>query len=218
MPRDHRLSHLDETINDVAAFFRRGDNSKIDYHTSFAAKARYGEPPFNTNRFESRDLQREIVNQKLVFNPGLGYVSSFEDPTKFEVFLGLGRFNRKEEYSFKEGKALTPMNFTQSPAYNPTWDELYKLSPTIPAEDKVSNPMPRITNPDPKGNLMASAQKRAENEVEDNKSVAQLLDKKGKDGKDDKPKRKLRDVPKKKTSEKDLKWNKKITPKLTGPI
>ena len=192
MPRDHRLSHLDETINDVAAFFRRGDNSKIDYHTAFAAKARYGEPPFNTNRFESRDL----------------------DPTQFEVFLGLGRFNRKEEYSFKEGKPLTPMNFTQSPAYNPTWDELYKLSPTIPAGDKVSNPMPRITNPDPKGNLMASAQKRAKNEVEDNKSVAQLLDKKDKD---DKPKRKLRDVPKKKTSEKDLKQNKKIPSKLTRP-
>jgi hypothetical protein len=34
-----------------------------------------------------------------------------------------------------------------------------------------------MSNPDPKGYMMASAEKRALNEVEDNKSVAQLLNK-----------------------------------------
>lgn len=35
--------------------------------------------------------------------------------------------------------------------------------------------MPRASNPDPKGYLMSVAERRAENEVEGNKSVAQLL-------------------------------------------
>ena len=39
--------------------------------------------------------------------------------------------------------------------------------------------MPRTRNPDPNGYLMALAEKRAENEVEDKPSIAQLLDRKG---------------------------------------
>ena len=35
--------------------------------------------------------------------------------------------------------------------------------------------MPRASNPDPRGFLMATAEKKAENEAKDNKSVAQLL-------------------------------------------
>jgi hypothetical protein len=36
-----------------------------------------------------------------------------------------------------------------------------------------------MRNPDPNGYLMAMAEKRAENEVEDKPSIAQLLDRKG---------------------------------------
>ena len=35
--------------------------------------------------------------------------------------------------------------------------------------------MPRLRNPDPKGYIMGQAQSRAENELEGNRSVAQLL-------------------------------------------
>ena len=35
--------------------------------------------------------------------------------------------------------------------------------------------MPRAANPDPKGYLMATAESKAENEMEGNMSVAQLL-------------------------------------------
>jgi hypothetical protein len=55
--------------------------------------------------------------------------------------------------------------------------EAYRISPTINPDKRASNPMPRVKNPDPKGYMMAAAEKRALNEVEDNKSVAQLLNK-----------------------------------------
>jgi hypothetical protein len=53
------------------------------------------------------------------------------------------------------------------------WKEMYSYSPTV--EDRSENPMPRMSNPDPKGRLMAQAEAKAKNEVEDNKSIAQLL-------------------------------------------
>jgi hypothetical protein len=43
----------------------------------------------------------------------------------------------------------------------------------------AKNPMPRLRNPDPQGFLMAMAEKRAENEVEDKPSISQLLDRQG---------------------------------------
>jgi len=45
--------------------------------------------------------------------------------------------------------------------------------------------MPSFANPDPKGRLMAQAEAKAKNEVDDNKSVAQLLANK-KEDKDEK--------------------------------
>ena len=58
------------------------------------------------------------------------------------------------------------------------WIEAYKLSPTLEPSKMAKNPMPRLRNPDPRGFLMAMAEKRAEGEVEDNPSVAQLLERK----------------------------------------
>jgi hypothetical protein len=53
---------------------------------------------------------------------------------------------------------------------------MYALSPTLEPDDRISNPMPRAANPDPKGYLMAVAEKKAENEIDGNLSVAQLLE------------------------------------------
>ena len=58
------------------------------------------------------------------------------------------------------------------------WMEAYKLSPTLEPSKAAKNPMPRLRNPDPRGFLMAMAEKRAEGEVKDTPSIAQLLERK----------------------------------------
>ncbi|WP_297312383.1 hypothetical protein, partial [Neptuniibacter sp.] len=40
---------------------------------------------------------------------------------------------------------------------------------------RITNPFPRLKNPDPKGYIMASAERQAENEYEEKYSVARLL-------------------------------------------
>jgi hypothetical protein len=40
---------------------------------------------------------------------------------------------------------------------------------------RISNPMPRAKNPDPKGYIMAQMEQKVENEAEGNVSVAQLM-------------------------------------------
>ena len=67
------------------------------------------------------------------------------------------------------------MNFTSAPDFKGEWVDAYRLSPTIEPGDKVSNPIPRLRNPDPKGYLMAAAENRVENEAEGKVSVASLL-------------------------------------------
>jgi hypothetical protein len=65
------------------------------------------------------------------------------------------------------------------------WKEMYAYSPTVP--ERIKNTMPTKTNPDPQNRLMKEAQAKAENEVEGNKSIAQLLsnEKEDKDKKED---------------------------------
>jgi len=57
--------------------------------------------------------------------------------------------------------------------------EAYKISPTLNPGKMAKNPMPRLRNPDPNGYLMTMAENRAENEIEDKPSIAQLLDRQG---------------------------------------
>jgi hypothetical protein len=57
--------------------------------------------------------------------------------------------------------------------------EAYKISPTLNPSKMAKNPMPRLRNPDPQGFLLAMAEKRAENDVEDKPSIAQLLEREG---------------------------------------
>ncbi len=170
MAKDARLDlgrYIDYT-KDVFAKKRQ-----LNFDDLFSAKSDSGTAPWTPSRFESTDLLRRIQTRKLKFNPGLEYVG--EDPLQFEVFAGIGRFNRREDYDFNNGRALTKQRPEDQPGFNPIWKDMYALSPTLEPGDRVSNPMPRAANPDPKGYLMATAENKAENEVEGNKSVAQLL-------------------------------------------
>jgi len=184
MPRDSRLSRPQDYLDDVDLFFRKGSKGlrKIDYEESFRAKS--NEPPFNINRFGREELRSKIVSKKPTLNRRLDFV---DDPGSFELFTGLGRFDNgrtnKEEpelslYSFEMGRANTKLDFRQSPEFQAKgeiWKERYSLSPTISPDDRIKNPMPRLANPDPKGYLMATAEQRAENEMEGKMNVAQLL-------------------------------------------
>lgn len=181
MPRDRRLNDPSRHLSDVEKFFSEGQRGlrKIDYEESFRAKSH--EPPFNINRFGPGELKSRLVTKKNVLNRRLDFANNVEE---FELFTGLGRFDtgrNNEEmplYSFQEGRANTKLDFRQTPEYQAIgelWKERYALSPTISPGDRVSNPMPRDANPDPKGFLMATAQQRAEREAEGQMNVAQLL-------------------------------------------
>ena len=185
MPRDSRLSRPEDYLDEVSLFFRKGARGprKIDYEESFRAKS--DKPPFAFNRFGVEELRNKVVSKKPILNARLDFVNA--NPANFELFTGLGRFDtgrtNKEDpkaslYYFDEGRANTKLDFRQSPEYQAIgemWNERYQLSPTISPGDRITNPMPRATNPDPKGFLMATAQKRAENEMEGNMNIAQLL-------------------------------------------
>ena len=172
MAKDYRLDlgrYIDYTKDTFAK------KRKLDFDDLFQAKASSGASPWMPSRFQQNDLQRRVQTRKLQLNPSLNFVG--DSPEQYELFANIGRFTRKEGYDFDAGRPLTNLRPEEQPGFSDIWVEAYKLSPTINPEKRASNPMPRLRNPDPKGYLMASAEKRVENEVEDNKSVAQLLDK-----------------------------------------
>jgi len=169
-------------------FNRQGQVSKkLDFHDLFASKPATGEYPWNPSRFNERDLMKRMMTRKETLNPALNFVGNapFFDGNKngvtpeYELFDGLGRFNRPEDYDFNEGRGKTAQRPQQQPDFNPQWMEAYKISPTLNPAKMAKNPMPRLRNPDPQGYLMAMAEKRAENEVEDKPSISQLLDRQG---------------------------------------
>jgi hypothetical protein len=170
MTKDYRLDlgrYIDYT-NDIFA-----KKKKLNFDDLFAAKASSGTSPWMPSRFEGNDLVRKLQTRKLRLNPSLNFVG--EQPEEYEVFAGLGRFKRQEDYDFQSGRPNTRLRPEEQPGYTPLWKEAYELSPTMDPGRRISNPMPRATNPDPKGYLMAMAERRVENEVEGNMSVAQLL-------------------------------------------
>jgi len=172
MAKDHRLA-LDRYVDYTKDPFLK--KRKVDFDDSFASKASSGAAPWMPSRFEQSDLLRRIQTRKLRLNPSLNFVGN--TPEEYEVFANIGRFVRNESYDFNEGRPLTSLRPEEQPGFSSVWVEAYKISPTVNPDKRASNPMPRMTNPDPKGYMMASAEKRALNEVEDNKSVAQLLTK-----------------------------------------
>ena len=167
-------------------FNRRGEIAKrLDFDDLFRAKPETGDYPWNPSRFNERDLIKRSMTRKVTLNPDLNFVGNtpfFDDNdpnASYELFEGLGRFNRPEDYDFDEGHARTEQRPQQQPDFNPEWIEAYKLSPTLNPGKSAKNPMPRMRNPDPNGYLMAAAERRAENEFEDKPSIAQLLDRQG---------------------------------------
>jgi hypothetical protein len=158
---------------------------RLNFNELFESKAATGQYPWNPSRFNETDLMRRMMTRKRTLNPRLEFVPNtpfFDDNSEvtpaYDMF-GLGRFNRPEDYDFYEGRAKTPLRPQDQPDFNPTWMEAYKISPTLNPGKMAKNPMPRLRNPDPNGYLMSMAEKRAENEVEDKPSIAQLLDRQG---------------------------------------
>ena len=168
-------------------FNRQGQIGKrVDFDDSFRSKPDTGAYPWNPSRFNSEDLLKRGMTRKTTLNPDLNFVgnspffdSNEEVTSEYELFEGLGRFDRPVDYDFDEGRARTSQRPQDQPDFNPQWMEAYKISPTVNPGKTAKNPMPRLRNPDPNGYLMALAEKRVENEVEDKPSIAQLLDRKG---------------------------------------
>ena len=175
MAKDHRLA-LDRYIRDDT--FRK--KKVLNFDELFLSPASSGQYPWNPSRFTQVDLLRKMMTRKLSLNPGLNFVG--DTPDQYEVFAGLPNFNRVAEYSFTDGRALTAQRPEQQPGYNPLWADSYRLSPTIPPEKKIKNPMPRAANPDPRGFLMSSAVNQVKNEEQGKTSVADLLAKGGSTG------------------------------------
>jgi hypothetical protein len=170
MAKDHRLA-LDRYVDYTKDPFIK--KRQLNFDDSFMTKASSGAAPWMPSRFNESDLLRRIQTRKLQLNPSLNFVG--DTPEQYEVFANIGRFTRKENYDFQEGRPLTPLRPEDQPGFSPVWVEAYRISPTVKPEKRASNPMPRVANPDPKGYMMAAAEKRALDEAEDNKSVAQLL-------------------------------------------
>ena len=170
-------------------FNRRGQTSKrLDFDDLFRSTSEGGEYPWNPSRFKTRDLLKKAQTRKITLNPDLQFVGNTpffdgnpDEPTKdYEMFEGIGRFNRPADYDFDEGRARTFQRPQEQPDFNPVWMEAYKISPTIRPDKTSKNPMPRMKNPDPHGFLMAAAEQRAESEVDGTPSISALLERKGK--------------------------------------
>jgi len=168
-------------------FDKKGQIGKrLDFADLFRSKPETGAYPWNPSRFNQEDLLKRMMTRKITYNPDLNFAPNtpfFDDNSEvtpqYELFEGLGRFNRPEDYDFNEGRAKTTQRPQDQPDYRGEWIEAYKLSPTMNPGKRAKNPMPRMKNPDPNGFLMRMAENRAENEVQDKPSIAQLLDRSG---------------------------------------
>ena len=129
-------------------FNKRGDIGKqLDFHDLFKEKARSGQYPWNPDRFGTADLLKRQQTRKLKLNPDLNFVGNtpFFDENQevtpdYELFEGIGRFNRPMDYDFASGRPLTPGRPENQPDFNPYWLEAYRISPTL----SLQTPSPRI--------------------------------------------------------------------------
>lgn len=148
---------------------------QLNFDELFDSPAAAGQYPWNPSRFTQSDLLRKMMTRKLSLNPGLNFVGDTAE--QYEVFAGMPNFDRTSEYDFKNGRPLTVQRPESQPGFNPLWPETYRLSPTLPAEKKTKNPMPRMSDPDPRGYLMAAATKQVDSEEQGKTSVSELLSK-----------------------------------------
>ena len=184
MAKDDRLElgrYLTNPFNEGGRVSR-----KLNFNDLFASKPSTGAPPWTPSRFKAEHLTNALQTKKATLNPRLRFVGNspfFDDenqldPKDYELFEGLGRFDRPEAYDFNEGRALTRNRPQNQPDFNPEWIDAYNVSPTVNPGKRAKNPMPRMKNPDPNGYLMSVAENRVESEAEDKVSVAQLLQRK----------------------------------------
>ena len=184
MAKDHRLElgrYLNNPFNDGVRIA-----SKLNFRDLFESKPATGAPPWTPSRFKAEHLTNALQTRKATLNPRLRFVGNspfFDDenqldPKDYELFEGLGRFDRPVAYDFNEGRALTRNRPQNQPDFNPEWIDAYNVSPTVNPSKRAKNPMPRMKNPDPNGYLMSVAENRVESEAEDKVSVAQLLQRK----------------------------------------
>jgi len=180
MAKDARLDlgrYITNPFNNQGTVTKR-----LDFNELFRAKPETGDYPWNPSRFDQQDLLNRAMTRKLVENPVLNFVSNapfFDDSkevtSEYEVFEGIGRFNRPIDYDFDKGRPNTRQRPEDQPDFNPGWVEAYNISPTIAPGKAAKNPMPRLRNPDPNGYMMKAAEVRVENEIENKQSVSQLL-------------------------------------------
>lgn len=184
MAKDDRLElgrYLTNPFNEGGRVSRQ-----LNFNDLFASKPSTGAPPWTPSRFKAEHLTNALQTRKATLNPRLRFVGNspfFDDenqldPKDYELFEGLGRFDRPEAYDFNEGRALTRNRPQNQPDFNPEWIDAYNVSPTVNPSKRAKNPMPRMKNPDPNGYLMSVAKNRVESEAEDKVSVAQLLQRK----------------------------------------
>jgi len=184
MAKDDRLElgrYLTNPFNEGGRVSRQ-----LNFNDLFASKPSTGAPPWTPSRFKAEHLTNALQTKKATLNPRLRFVGNspfFDDenqldPKDYELFEGLGRFDRPEAYDFNEGRALTRNRPQNQPDFNPEWIDAYNVSPTVNPSKRAKNPMPRMKNPDPNGYLMSVAENRVESEAEDKVSVAQLLQRK----------------------------------------
>ena len=163
-------------------FNKRGEIGKqLDFHDLFKEKSRSGQYPWNPDRFTTADLLKRQQTRKLKLNPDLNFVGNtpFFDENQevtpdYELFEGIGRFNRPMDYDFASGRPLTTGRPENQPDFNPYWLEAYRISPTLSPDAQSKNPMPRDANPDPNGYIMAMAQGQVESMASADYTVAEL--------------------------------------------
>lgn len=165
-------------------FNKRGDIAKrLDFDDLFRAKPETGEYPFNASRFTTEDLLKRSMTKKLIQNPILNFVSNtpfFDDNQQvtpdYELFDGIGRFARPEEYDFEHGRPLTKQRPEDQPDFNRAWVEAYQVSPTLNPAKRVKNPMPRVRNPDPNNYIMQQMEAQVEEQNSPPASISALLE------------------------------------------
>jgi hypothetical protein len=184
MGRDHRLN-LGRYVSNP--FDKRGKQlKKLNFNDLFSSKPEGGQYPWNPARFGTQDLLRRMKTRKATLNPDLKNVGNspyFKDGSKLaeghELFEGIGRFNRQEQYDFEEGRPLTSQRPEEQPDFNPTWIQAFKFSPTMNPQNKPQNPNPTFANPDPNGFIQEMAMGSVEGANSDDRSISQLLSSKG---------------------------------------
>ena len=131
-------------------------------------------------------LLRRMKTRKATLNPDLKNVGNspyFKDGSKLaeghELFEGIGRFNRQEQYDFTAGRPLTAQRPEDQPDFNPTWMKAFEISPTVNPDDKPKNPNPSYARPDPNGFIQMMAMSSVESNNSDDASISELLANKG---------------------------------------